>query len=1490
MAKMFSCMPPGNEHADLKVFNGSFDNGAYLIRAVPFFRIPLDIRKHPQFHIFVGIRSPALSPYEPLNSSKGKQIKTITKKKGRCIIMGKNEKYCSKVRGYIKEWVFHESLERLVAAFGGTVNPRESLEDRVKRLAAFSKRWDYRRQKDAHDSQTGENARWLIEADLSIKQELLVKKAAGDLGLIGKEIPQEKKFDYILVLGGARMSCLNRTKYARELCEKHGIRAGQIICLTGMRPLLETEKDVTDTYAPSAETEFDLMEAAVKQIFGELPELSREEHKEDVNRSHAVVEYGGTWQVSIMAAPSLEPDKRRANTADTLLYFANRQNIGMDKKILMITSQIYVPYQQMEAWRTLGIPQGHSVETVGFPAGWSVGLPGLQEPKNYLQEMRSVLLAMDKAMKEMQNGDKKTVKDKSELIIGVQKHYEEMPREEMWEIVSWIEKYYQYENSGRALQTMIGLPGAGKSVLLRMAVNYMRKYQEYFNGFICHIDISDCADEIGVYFKIARELQAYYHNYSDAPKQEKRQKKALEQFLEMHQWLYGKAGEYPANVSLKEDAADAVKQAAELVKQSMETFLTEHTQEDSEGGGGRWNDYLEIACGLLSKVTGLIPYGDGFKMVAKLVAEGKEQQRIKRLLQDTVDAFTSPSRREEIFRRLLLVALPQRGHGTQLNPVIILDNFQTAQAGELGRDHTWLSRPGRLMAVADALWIIAGRDSTVNYFRNVFEEALAGHEYVLQGFSSDTAKEYLEGRCREILEERGLDREVPADVVEKMMSVCAMAGHDFVGNREVDERQKFYLPYLLNLVTIHFRRLCEDPASTITPDAFVGLQEKEEFIGYYFYKDLSDLMTNAFQILCCLSTWDDKWIEIVRNQFDNHLLNAKNLLFKTAPMEWIGEGHFKLHEAVRDGLYNNSRNYIKQDVLNYLFDEFLRIYGSDEAKNQKEIWYQPERLQTFLEVVYKYIKQSQQREESIEKVKTVMKKIYGHNSGRGYVTDGFIRIYSGYVDQMRNFYKIPFITVLNESFGNMDQLRQELSNAFVDCGFDFPDIRKAIYVMQCCFDLADLYTNLNMSGEARKLEGLCLQFWEYMESFAAGETEARPVDQVARWECRRRRIKAMNAIAYDSSQEHDYSMAYQYGTEGLKLFGVSMQEMARLLVVPDEVKLIISPEETDEFAINSCMEVSNELYGRLKKGYAVLFDWSTDQAGQDTEKTKLQIILAEMLLEEQQNLRGNYPWYCIKTGSSQLSGEERCMYGARTYWMRKARLEAAETDERKEIVKNLFDYRRKMLISYHNICVYLYKAGESRTACILEGEVIAQSRKILPPRKLTDQAEARISEILDQPDNGKNEQKSNEFLSYLWKLENGADNAMEKWTEADQILEEIQYMGDYYLHMDFYAFAMRQLSHVALSRYIRFGAMDNRTLDSFLRLYVAAFATQDQKMTKAMAEYMQGVWTEHAKELKGDHVKSLADKMESMKQMILMSGSQQCDRNKIVRLMLAEVD
>ena len=95
--------------------------------------------------------------------------------------------------------------------------------------------------------------------------------------------------------------------------------------------------------------------------------------------------------IVLLAAPSAEPEKCRANTSDTFDFFVDQLQVRNGSNILLVTSQIYVPYQQLEAVRMLGIPYNHSLETIGFPNEWSVGLQGLQKPENYLQEMRSVL-------------------------------------------------------------------------------------------------------------------------------------------------------------------------------------------------------------------------------------------------------------------------------------------------------------------------------------------------------------------------------------------------------------------------------------------------------------------------------------------------------------------------------------------------------------------------------------------------------------------------------------------------------------------------------------------------------------------------------------------------------------------------------------------------------------------------------------------------------------------------------------------------------------------------------------------------------------------------------------------------------------------------------------------------------------------------------------------------------------------------------------------
>lgn len=298
------------------------------------------------------------------------------------------------------KWLDTPELEVLVEKFNGKIPLTTIKEQKLCWLCEFSERWDFRaKQKAAFDSKTGERARWMIDdTALNEEQERAVMSAAHSLGLVDIVQPMRASYDAVLVLGGARMSCLYRTRYAGELLRQQKITAEYLVGLTGMRPILDSERKATDTYAKDAVTEYDLMCRAMEQVFDIEQTQQVIENTENINSAWALAEYGGQPTITVLAAPSTEPDKRRANTADTFLFWQDKKAVGTGKRILIVTSQIYVPYQQLEAARILGMRYGHSVETIGFPRDWSGNMSGLQTAANYLQEIRSVLQSMKKLL------------------------------------------------------------------------------------------------------------------------------------------------------------------------------------------------------------------------------------------------------------------------------------------------------------------------------------------------------------------------------------------------------------------------------------------------------------------------------------------------------------------------------------------------------------------------------------------------------------------------------------------------------------------------------------------------------------------------------------------------------------------------------------------------------------------------------------------------------------------------------------------------------------------------------------------------------------------------------------------------------------------------------------------------------------------------------------------------------------------------------------
>jgi len=166
--------------------------------------------------------------------------------------------------------------------------------------------------------------------------------------------------------------------------------------LSGARPIADSEREATDTYAEGAVTEFDLICKGAERCFS-LSKYKESRYDDyNINSSWAVRTYEGRIPIISIAGPSTEPDKRRANSADTYKFFFERYRVEKGAKLLLITGQIYVPYQQLEAIRTLALPYGVSVETIGFPSDWGGKLQGMHQPSNYLQEIRSTIQAMSR--------------------------------------------------------------------------------------------------------------------------------------------------------------------------------------------------------------------------------------------------------------------------------------------------------------------------------------------------------------------------------------------------------------------------------------------------------------------------------------------------------------------------------------------------------------------------------------------------------------------------------------------------------------------------------------------------------------------------------------------------------------------------------------------------------------------------------------------------------------------------------------------------------------------------------------------------------------------------------------------------------------------------------------------------------------------------------------------------------------------------------------
>jgi len=260
--------------------------------------------------------------------------------------------------GEIDKWISSAPMSALLAAFGHPPLRSGNLAGRLDELERFGlRRWDFRAGRERAEAR-----RESFEPSL----DALIRAATGALGLAGRHLPVGRAFDHVLVLGGGVRTVVARSAHAATILGA-GVRAGSVAGLGSTRPLANWPQLTRELGLGDCPTEGDAVDEGLRRAF---------RLGEPTGFSAGRTELGRRWwlrsyrdrapAVHVLAAPSTRPE-RRADTADTLIGWAELvEPAPAGSRVLLVTSDLYVPFQHVVAIRLLGVRHGCSVETVGF--------------------------------------------------------------------------------------------------------------------------------------------------------------------------------------------------------------------------------------------------------------------------------------------------------------------------------------------------------------------------------------------------------------------------------------------------------------------------------------------------------------------------------------------------------------------------------------------------------------------------------------------------------------------------------------------------------------------------------------------------------------------------------------------------------------------------------------------------------------------------------------------------------------------------------------------------------------------------------------------------------------------------------------------------------------------------------------------------------------------------------------------------------------------
>lgn len=249
-----------------------------------------------------------------------------------------------------------------------------------------------------YNGRTGENGQILETQVMRPAEELepfreKLYPLLDELGFFRINQPLPGKRSRLLVLGGAFRVCFTRTYCAAEWKDFTTLSVDGLSCY---RPIHPKER-ASVTFSSPCDTEFGVLADAFSGVF----HLSENDFQDtftgdrNLNRISCIREFSvrpGSCLYRVYAAPSSEPEQRRADTSDTLKFYMENAGVLPGETLLAITNNRYCNRQFLQlAHFIIKNDLAVNLDVTGCIPDGQIVTAESYDPFQYLQDLIGIL-------------------------------------------------------------------------------------------------------------------------------------------------------------------------------------------------------------------------------------------------------------------------------------------------------------------------------------------------------------------------------------------------------------------------------------------------------------------------------------------------------------------------------------------------------------------------------------------------------------------------------------------------------------------------------------------------------------------------------------------------------------------------------------------------------------------------------------------------------------------------------------------------------------------------------------------------------------------------------------------------------------------------------------------------------------------------------------------------------------------------------------------